>query len=353
VQRWLGRTVLSVFSGEFGAADVSYFRSAIERGLIRVNGSTVACDYAVRDGDHFTHATHRHEAPVPADPIGILHLGDGVAHINAAVPTPPSGAVVRIDAAVIGPHVDDLVLVAKPAGIPVHSCGPYHHNSLLSLLVAEAGLATCTPLHRLDRLTSGLILLSGSLPPAPARDFAPSLHLPAPLPRLSAAVHADMVAGRAHKTYMARLAGRFPHQPLTWEGAGAGEGTCRWLTAFAPGVSSDALTAAGDGEEGDGAAGGGGGGAPAPVPAPAASAVHGERGGGGGGEGGGGGRGLQSGLSPCSQRRRERPCRPGWACRVAARRRHGTSDGSACRLGRQLLLRRLMWGRQKGTRGWR
>jgi 23S rRNA-/tRNA-specific pseudouridylate synthase len=34
---------------------------------------------------------------------------------------------------------DEIVVVNKPGGIPVHACGPYKYQTLPSLLVAEHG----------------------------------------------------------------------------------------------------------------------------------------------------------------------------------------------------------------------
>jgi tRNA pseudouridine32 synthase/23S rRNA pseudouridine746 synthase len=55
---------------------------------------------------------------------------------------------------------DDLLVVDKPPHLPVTPGGPWVRNTLLHLLETRTGCTDLVPLHRLDRLTSGLIVLS-------------------------------------------------------------------------------------------------------------------------------------------------------------------------------------------------
>jgi len=58
-------------------------------------------------------------------------------------------------------YVDDHLLVAdKPHFLPVTPAGPYVRQTLLARLVARTGNPALVPLHRLDRLTAGLVLFS-------------------------------------------------------------------------------------------------------------------------------------------------------------------------------------------------
>ncbi len=53
---------------------------------------------------------------------------------------------------------DDLLVVSKPAGLPVHPTARYHKNTLIVMLKAEReGFLSLA--HRLDRETSGLLIL--------------------------------------------------------------------------------------------------------------------------------------------------------------------------------------------------
>jgi 23S rRNA pseudouridine1911/1915/1917 synthase len=55
---------------------------------------------------------------------------------------------------------DDLLAVHKPANLPVHPTARYHHNTLIKLLQSRNPGQFLTLGHRLDRETSGVILLA-------------------------------------------------------------------------------------------------------------------------------------------------------------------------------------------------
>lgn len=77
-------------------------------------------------------------------------------------------------------HIDeDILVVNKPASIPVrcksllfhfiyitnqllstqvHPCGRYRHNTVIFILAKEYNMKNLRTIHRLDRLTSGLLL---------------------------------------------------------------------------------------------------------------------------------------------------------------------------------------------------
>ena len=58
-------------------------------------------------------------------------------------------------------HADEHLLVAdKPPFLPVTPAGVYVTQTLLARLVAATGHADLAPLHRIDRLTSGLVMFS-------------------------------------------------------------------------------------------------------------------------------------------------------------------------------------------------
>jgi tRNA pseudouridine32 synthase len=90
-------------------------RRAIRMGRLRVNGEKAGMDTRLRGGDLVTHVCHRHEPPVTAQPIEILHQ----------------------DA--------DVVVVNKPASVPVHACGKFFVNTVVGIMQLEFGLGQ---LHR-------------------------------------------------------------------------------------------------------------------------------------------------------------------------------------------------------------
>ena len=73
---------------------------------------------------------HRHEPPVTANPIEIVH------------------------------EDEDLIVINKPAGVPVHPTGRYNYNSVTEIMRAERGHQwSPLPCNRLDRLTSGVMFI--------------------------------------------------------------------------------------------------------------------------------------------------------------------------------------------------
>ena len=160
-QRWFGRSVLDVFSKEFGDRTPAYYETAIGDGRITISGARVEASRLVKMHDKLEHAVLRTEPPVVGGTLRVLT------------------------------ETDEYVAVEKPATIPVHPCGGYRCNSLLYILAREHGLDTLRPLHRLDRLTSGLVVF------AKTADFAT---------RFTDAMRTHRVA----KTYYARVTGAFP-----------------------------------------------------------------------------------------------------------------------------------------------
>lgn len=55
---------------------------------------------------------------------------------------------------------DDLLVVNKPAGLPVHPSARYHHNTLIHLIRQRYGTGYAELAHRLDRETSGILVLA-------------------------------------------------------------------------------------------------------------------------------------------------------------------------------------------------
>lgn len=96
-----------------------------------VNGKAVeSTAHIVKNGDVISHTLHRHEPPVTALPIGILH------------------------------EDEDMIVINKPSGVPVHPAGRYNYNSVVEIMRAERGHGwNPLPCNRLDRLTSGVMFI--------------------------------------------------------------------------------------------------------------------------------------------------------------------------------------------------
>lgn len=128
-QRWIGQTLLDVFASEFRDRSKEYYQRAIEEELVLVNDKVATVDQILCNGDLIMHRTHKHEQPVTSRKIKIVH------------------------------EDDDLVVIDKPNGLPVHPTGRFNFNTVMAILEHENKIV-CHPCNRLDRLTSGLMFLA-------------------------------------------------------------------------------------------------------------------------------------------------------------------------------------------------
>lgn len=161
-ERWRGRSLIEIFESEFRDRPAEYYRSSMESGDIFVNGIKVGPDYVLRNGDLISHTMHRHEPPVTSDPVGIIH------------------------------EDDDMIVINKPSGVPVHPAGRYKFNSVLEIMKAERGQEFMPyPCNRLDRLTSGIMFVAKSV-------------------KAAESLGNQIKSRTVRKEYMARVAGEFP-----------------------------------------------------------------------------------------------------------------------------------------------
>ena len=92
------------------------------QGLITVNGNQVDQSHEIRNGDFIVHLTLRTEPPV----------SDHAVHYHKVQAMP------------------GVVIVNKPATMPIHACGPYKYNTVVGIL-GDAGLKSLHTVHRIDR----------------------------------------------------------------------------------------------------------------------------------------------------------------------------------------------------------
>ncbi|XP_055680387.1 pseudouridylate synthase RPUSD2-like isoform X2 [Lutzomyia longipalpis] len=159
--RWVGEQILDVFAREFRAHPAEEYERCIKAGTLTVNYEKVPTDYRLKHNDLLANIVHRHEVPVTSQPITIVHMDD------------------------------DIVVVNKPASIPVHPCGRYRHNTVVFILAKEYNLKNLRTIHRLDRLTSGLLLFGRS--PKKARQMEHQIR-----------------NRQVQKQYVCRVEGEFP-----------------------------------------------------------------------------------------------------------------------------------------------
>jgi RluA family pseudouridine synthase len=166
-ERWLGKRILDVCEAEFRAFERSHYERALEEGDLRVvsrKGEERTRECALQNNDELVHRMLFVESPVPASP--------GV-------------RVIFEDARVLA--------VDKPAGWPVHPCGGFGENSVTMELKRVRPDLSLHLVHRIDRVTSGLLLF--------AKD-----------PVSACAIGKLLTAkaeGGVEKVYFARVKGRF------------------------------------------------------------------------------------------------------------------------------------------------
>ena len=92
-----------------------------------------------------------------------------------------------------------MIVISKPAGVPVHPAGRYNYNSIIEIMRAERGHQwNPLPCNRLDRLTSGIMFIGKNSQAAE---------------RLS-----TQIMGRSvKKEYVARVIGEFPEGEIVCE----------------------------------------------------------------------------------------------------------------------------------------
>lgn len=89
----------------------------------------------------------------PLKPASIVHTGSRVRlrRLAADEPeTPTSFTVLYLD--------EHLLVIDKPAGLPVHPSASYHHGTVVGRIRERYGDGFASPVHRLDRETSGVLV---------------------------------------------------------------------------------------------------------------------------------------------------------------------------------------------------
>ncbi|XP_050552191.1 pseudouridylate synthase RPUSD2-like isoform X3 [Spodoptera frugiperda] len=163
--RWVGEKILDVFAREFRAHPAAEYERCIRAGTLTVNYERVDPDYRLKHNDLLANVVHRHETPVLASPLRIIHVDE------------------------------ELLVLDKPCSLPVHPCGRYRHNTVVFILAKEYNLKNLRTIHRLDRLTSGLLLFGRS--PKKARQMEHQIR-----------------NRQVQKEYVCRVDGEFPDEEI-------------------------------------------------------------------------------------------------------------------------------------------
>lgn len=177
--RWLNKTLLEVLVKEFRAHSREYYAQQILNGSYRVisNGEyldpQLSMDLPIQNKDCVESTVHKHEPPVK-------QWNDGN-EIDI-----PGRKIAGIDIV----HEDDnLFVVDKPCGIPIHPTGLFYQNTLTELFHAHG--KDVLPAYRLDKVTSGLLIMSKNQ-------------------RTASSIQEKIRSHDMQKWYLARVIGKFP-----------------------------------------------------------------------------------------------------------------------------------------------
>ncbi|ELP90812.1 ribosomal large subunit pseudouridine synthase C, putative [Entamoeba invadens IP1] len=169
--RWVGQTLKQLFTTEFKHISVEEAKRQIEGGIMyikRKDGTVVkSLDVTIEEHDILVSRIHAHEPPVPDHHIDIIE------------------------------DTDEYLVINKPAGIPVHPTGRYMYNSIITILKEEGKYNDLKLVYRLDKNTSGVLVLAKTK--RIAQKFQKALR--------------DKTVGdfqEIEKIYLARVVGEFP-----------------------------------------------------------------------------------------------------------------------------------------------
>jgi RluA family pseudouridine synthase len=108
---------------------VKVWETKIKNGLVGVNGKEAPASYMLSKHDEIYHHNPNVVEPSVPDEVQVLQ------------------------------ETEDYIIVYKPAPLPMHPGGRYNINSLTKIL-EEKGYEDLRVVHRLDAVTSGLVLLA-------------------------------------------------------------------------------------------------------------------------------------------------------------------------------------------------
>ncbi|MCF7853271.1 MAG: RluA family pseudouridine synthase [Candidatus Pacebacteria bacterium] len=123
-----------------------------------------------------------------ADSTQALVAGDRLAYLPRTIAEPP--VIERYD---ILYEDESLLVIDKPGNLPCHPAGRFFEHTLWALLRRDQGKETIRFVHRLDRETSGLVLVAQSA--AAARNLG-----------------AQFEKGEVEKIYWVLVEGTFPNE---------------------------------------------------------------------------------------------------------------------------------------------
>ena len=159
-KRYDGASVLTFLAGLLPQIPAEHWATECAAGRIRdASGTSLAADTAVRAGQRLLHIRPEETEPDVDGNIRVLH------------------------------EDDDLLVLAKPAPLPMHPGGRYNRNTLVHILGLACAPFKPRPAHRLDANTTGLVVCARTR-------------------RVARLLQPLFTRGAVEKTYLARVRGQ-------------------------------------------------------------------------------------------------------------------------------------------------
>lgn len=124
-----GNSLLQLMTERFPFHGANVWETKIRNGHVGVNGKEAFCDFILSKKDEVFHHNPKVTEPSVPDEVQVLH------------------------------QTEDCLIVFKPAPLPMHPGGRYNKNSLTAILEGQ-GYESLRIVHRLDAVTSGLVLFA-------------------------------------------------------------------------------------------------------------------------------------------------------------------------------------------------
>lgn len=126
-------------------------------------------------------------------------LTDNVRAGNELVHIEPNTVEPDVNAAIEIVYEDEqIVVINKPAPLPMHPCGRYNKNTLVEILNEIYRPQRLRPMHRLDANTTGVVIMGRTR-------------------KVAAAIQPQFEAAEVRKTYLAQVHGHPPEQKFVAE----------------------------------------------------------------------------------------------------------------------------------------
>lgn len=129
-QPWTGKALLDLLTERFTYLDRSAWLHLIEGGAVRVNGEPASSLQPLAEGDRLEFTVPDVAEPAVATGYRLLYADEA------------------------------LLAVDKPADLPCHPAGKFFRNTLWAFLLRDLGVDKLYFVNRLDRETSGIVLIA-------------------------------------------------------------------------------------------------------------------------------------------------------------------------------------------------